>query len=183
MSNYIFQSDRLGFRNWQESDLAVFAEMNAHSEVMKHFPNALDQSESNSLLNRLQTHYADNGYTYFAVETLDQKEWIGFIGLVYQTYDSPFTPAVDIGWRLHPSAWGKGYATEGAKRCLEFAFEELQLQEVISVCTHSNANSEKVMQKIGMVKVGEFEHEKLSHFPHLQPCLAYSITKDQWSKR
>lgn len=62
---------------------------------------------------------------------METGELIGFIGLAYQTYESDFTPATDIGWRLKSSAWGKGYATEGAKRCLQYAFEDLKLEKVI----------------------------------------------------
>lgn len=90
-------------------------------------------------------------------------------------YETDFMPATDIGWRLKPSAWGKGYATEGAKRCLEFAFSELNLERIVSTCTISNKSSENVMKKIGMIKKGEFLHPKLSEFPNYEKCTWYEI--------
>jgi len=170
---YIFTSERLGLRNWLENDLEEFAKINADKEVMKHFPKTLTKDESLNLIKRLQNHYEKYNYTYFAVDILESGEFIGFIGLVYQTYESEFTPATDIGWRLKKSAWGKGYAPEGAKRCLDFAFNELKLDKIISTCTEKNYKSEKVMKKIGMKKVGGFNHPALTNYPEHGKCLCY----------
>ncbi len=177
---YIFQSQRLGFRNWLEEDVMEFAKMNADVDVMEHFPTTLTFEETAVFVDSLKCHYLKHGYTYFATETLEAEAFIGFIGLAFQSYPSDFTPAVDIGWRLRKSAWGKGYATEGAKRCLEFAFKQLPLEEVIATCTSANAKSEKVMEKIGMKKIGAFKHPKLQDYPDYETCLAYEIKKDWW---
>ncbi len=112
---YIFKSKRLGFRNWKKEDLNDFAEINSDIDVMEHFPKVLTQQETAEFIERLQLHYEEKGYNYFATEILDTGELIGFIGLAFQEYETEFTPATDIGWRLKKSAWGKGYATEGAK--------------------------------------------------------------------
>lgn len=172
---YIFKSQRLGFRNWTENDLTELSKLNADLEVMEHFPKTLTEKESAGLIRRFQNHYDKNGYNYFATEILDTGEFIGFIGLAYQEYETEFTPATDIGWRLKRSAWGKGYATEGAKRCLEFAFSELGLEKVVSTCTIGNKNSEKVMKKIGMSKKGEFNHPKLKEYPEYEKCIWYEL--------
>ena len=97
--------------------------------------------------------------------------------MAYQDFESEFTPNVDIGWRLKKTAWGKGYATEGAKKCLEIAFNELKLNKIIATCPLLNKNSEKIMKKIGMYKVGEFKHSKLTAYPEIQTCLLYEITR------
>ncbi len=172
---FSFTSERLGFRNWIENDRAEFALLNADPEVMAHFPNTLTTEASNALLDRLQDHFEHHGYTYFAVEILETGAFIGFIGMAYQDYESAVTPATDIGWRLKKSAWGKGYATEGAKRCLKYAFEEHALERIIATCTLQNKSSENVMQKIGMTRKGKFDHPKLENFPALKTCLWYEI--------
>jgi RimJ/RimL family protein N-acetyltransferase len=172
---YIFTSDRLGFRNWHAGDLAEFARMNADVDVMEHFPKPLTQHESAELMERLQDHYEKHGYTYFVAEIKKTGTFIGFIGLAYQEFETEFTPATDIGWRLKKAAWGKGYATEGAKRCLAFAFKDLKLERVISTCTISNTNSENVMRKIGMAKKGAFKHPELSEYPNVEQCIWYEI--------
>ena len=181
-TTYIFESKRLGFRNWHIEDLDEFAKLNADLDVMEFFPKPLTKSETLDFINRLQKHYDDKGYTYFAVEILETGELIGFIGLAYQEYKTEFTPATDIGWRLKTSAWGKGYATEGAKRCLDYTFNELQLTTIISVFTEKNTKSENIMKKIGMEKIGAFNHPKLKAHPEYEKCICYQITKAMWQK-
>ncbi|WP_375582793.1 GNAT family N-acetyltransferase [Cyclobacterium xiamenense] len=172
---YIFKSTRLGFRNWRSEDLEEFAEMNNDVEIMEHFPKPLSRTESEKLMKRMQVHYDKNGYTYFATERLDTGELIGFIGLAYQEYKAEFTPAIDIGWRLKKDAWGTGYATEGARRCLTFGFNELGIKKIVSTCTIGNKKSENVMKKIGMIKKGEFNHPELTEFPDFEKCIWYEI--------
>ncbi|SDZ92277.1 GNAT family N-acetyltransferase [Bizionia paragorgiae] len=180
--NYLFTSKRLGFRNWTASDLTEFASMNADKAVMKYFPEPLTTEETAELTKRLQKHYIKNGYTYYATDRLENGEFIGFIGFAFQEYHSKYTPAIDMGWRLKPSAWGYGYATEGAKRCLEFGFNDLGFKTIIAVCTENNRPSEKVMQKTGMTKLGAFNHPKLKDYPDYERCLCYKITKDKWQQ-
>ncbi|GAA0874566.1 GNAT family N-acetyltransferase [Wandonia haliotis] len=175
---YILKSKRLGFRNWTTEDVTEFAKINADPEVMEHFPKPLTEKETSELIERLQKHYEKHEYTYFATELLETGELIGFIGLAYQEYETVFNPSTDIGWRLKKSAWGKGYATEGAKRCLEFACTDLQLKRIISTCTVRNTRSENVMKKIGMNKKGEFNHPRLSDYPDFEKCVWYEFRNE-----
>ncbi len=172
---YLFKSERLGFRKWTKEDVAEFAKLNSDEEVMEHFPKTLSKKEVEALITALKNHYVENGFTYYATEILATKEFIGMIGLAFQEYKTEFTPAIDIGWRLKRTAWGKGYATEGAKRCLEYAFNELAIKKVISVCTIKNTNSEKVMKKIGMTKIGTFNHPELANYPDYEKHYCYEI--------
>ncbi|MEM9821562.1 MAG: GNAT family N-acetyltransferase [Bacteroidota bacterium] len=173
--NYLFKSERLGFRNWRQTDLSEFAALNADPDVMEHFPKPLTREETLAFIERLQKHYDQNGYNYFATEVLATGELIGFIGLAYQSYETVFTPATDIGWRLKKSAWGKGYATEGARRCLAHAFQDLHLDKVVATCTFENTKSENVMKKIGMIRKGTFLHPKLKDYPEYEKCIWYEI--------
>ncbi len=177
--NYIFKSERIGFRNWTNEDLDEFAILNSDEEVMEHFPKTLTSYEVRDLIIKLKKHFSENGFTYYAVEVLDSREFIGMIGLAFQEYKTRFTPAIDIGWRLNRKAWGKGYATEGAKRCLEYGFNELDIKKIISVCTINNRKSENVMKKIGMTKIGEFNHPELVNCPNYEKHYCYEITKKE----
>jgi RimJ/RimL family protein N-acetyltransferase len=172
---YLFNSERLGFRNWEKEDLDAFADLNADDAVMKHFPKPLTREETAAFIDRLIAHFDQYGYNYFAAEIIETGELIGFIGLAYQMYEAPFLPATDIGWRLKKSAWGKGFATEGARRCLEHAFEELKLEQVVSTCTLSNTGSESIMKKIGMKRMGEFDHPRLKEYLDYEKCVWYEI--------
>ncbi len=117
--DYIFTSQRLGFRNWLDSDLPKMAAINADEEVMRFFPSTQTKAKTEEFIKRMQAQFEKHGFCYFAVEILESKALIGFIGLSEQTYKADFTPCVDIGWRLGRTHWGKGYATEGAKRVLQ----------------------------------------------------------------
>lgn len=182
-NKYLFTSERLGFRNWQSNDLTAFANLNADLEVMEHFPRPLTTQETSDYIDRLQKHFNKYGYNYFATEILESGDLIGFIGLAYQDYVTEFSPAVDIGWRLKKSAWGQGFASEGAKRCLEYGFTTLDLDSIIATCTKNNARSENVMKKLGMKKIADFNHPKLKRFPAYEQCICYRLNKEEWQLR
>ena len=73
--------------------------------------------------------------------------------------------------------WGKGFATEGAKKYLQFAFNEIQLESIKSICPEINYKSENVMIKIGMKKTKCFNHPLLSEYKELERCVLYEIEK------
>jgi RimJ/RimL family protein N-acetyltransferase len=177
MRNYLFKSERLGFRNWLPEDTSKLALMNASKEVMEFFPSTKSLAETRIFIDRMTIQLAAKGYCYFAVDTLEDEQFIGFIGLSEQTFTADFTPCIDIGWRLDKVAWGKGYATEGARRCLKFAFEVLKLGELYSMAPSININSLKVMEKIGMTKIKTFEHPMLLDILRLKECLLYKILR------
>jgi RimJ/RimL family protein N-acetyltransferase len=175
MDDYIFTSERLGFRNWKTTDVNLLFEINTDENVMQFFPSIQTKEQTENFIDRMQNQYKEKGFCYFAVEIIETKEFIGFIGLSEQKFNSDFTPAIDIGWRLNSKFWHKGYATEGAKRCLEFGFYQLKLKEIIAIAPAINLPSIKVMQKIGLQKVKNFKHPLLKEFPELETCVLYSI--------
>ena len=173
MNSYIFISERLGFRGWKETDIDALFSINSNDKVMQYFPSKPNLKETKAFIIRMQKMYAINKYCYFAVEILATKEFIGFIGLCEQTYEIHFNPSIDIGWRMHPSFWGKGYATEGAKACLKYGFNQLNLDKIVAIAPEINTPSIKVMENIGMQKVEEFKHPLLKDNPELQTCVLY----------
>jgi RimJ/RimL family protein N-acetyltransferase len=175
---YLFTSERLGFRNWKESDLAPMAAISGDKEVMEFFPGPQTKEYTGDFIKRMQVEFDVKGHCYFAVERLDTKTFIGFIGLHEQTFESDFTPCIDIGWRLDKKVWNKGYATEGAKRCLDFAFNELNLDRVYSITPAVNVKSERIMEKIGMHKVKNFIFDLLKDDDRLKDCVLYNINKE-----
>ena len=179
MSNYLFQSERLGFRKYTEADVPLIIAMNQDEEVMRFFPFCPSPEDTKAFMERMNKTCDEKGYCYFAVDRLDTNQLIGFIGLLDQSYEAPFTPCTDIGWRLMKEHWHKGFATEGALACLEYGFHRCGLKEVISTAPSINIPSLSVMQKIGMTKVGEFEHPRLSDYPHIRTCEYYSIKKSE----
>ena len=173
---HLFKSKRLGFRNWLASDIDNMSKINLDEKVMEFFPHTISRDQTIKFIKRMQNQYDENGFCYFAANKLENNEFIGFIGLSEQTFEAEFTPCLDIGWRLASKEWNKGYATEGALRCLEFAFNDLKLDRVCSFAPKINTKSEDIMVKIGMTKLYEFEHPKLID-DRLKACVLYEKVK------
>lgn len=177
--NYLFTSERLGFRNWTESDIPLMAAINSNPNVMEFFPSVQDSEQTQRFIKRMQGQFEEKDYCYFAVDALETDTFIGFIGLSDKDFESDFTPAVDIGWRLSEAHWKKGYATEGALACLNYSFKKLQLEKIIATTPAINLKSEEVMKKIGMKKVKNFDHPLLLDDERLKDCLLYEIIKSR----
>ncbi len=173
MTEYILKTDRLGLRNWCDDDIAPFHAMSNDPEVMRFFPKTLSMEETESFIARMQRHFAEHGFCYFAVDVLETSQFIGMTGLLHQDFESDYTPCVDIGWRLQRDAWGRGFATEGAQACLDFAFNRIGLKEVYSFAPLTNTASEVVMKKIGMQYLGQFRHPRIMDYPAIRDCVVY----------
>lgn len=130
-------------------------------------------------MDRMNAQFQKLSYCYWAVDLLESKQLIGFIGLSQPDFTADFLPNVDIGWRLDPQFWNKGYATEGAQRCLHFGKENLGLKKVIAIAPKVNLPSTRVMEKIGFHRKGEFVHPKLDLHSPLQPCLWFATSLKQ----
>ena len=168
------ETERLILRDYMESDIHPLVEMNADERVMEYFPKTLSVEESLEVLERIKAEILECGFSFFAVERKEDKKFIGFVGLHKVTFDADFTPAIEIGWRLISEVWGRGYAPEAALGCLEFARKELGLDEVISFTSLFNKKSQRVMEKVGMSFVKEFDHPKV---PEGHPLVRHVLYK------
>lgn len=173
------ETERLLLRNWQPEDLQPFSLINQDPIVMKHFPNTLDLKQTQALVERIEKHFSEHGYGLYACILKETQQCIGFVGLNQPSFDAPFMPAVEIGWRLAFDCHGKGYATEAARQILNFAFTELGLDEVISFTVPANKPSIRVMEKIGMIRDlnGDFFHPALPAGHPLKLHVLYRLTK------
>ncbi len=176
---YLFTSERLGFRTWQDSDLAPMQALNQDPAVLEFFPALKTLEETAAFVERMQHDMAARGYCFFAVDTLVDKAFIGFIGLSQHTYLEEQGTVTEIGWRLQRRSWNQGYATEGAKACLRYGLEQLHLPAIYAATPLINVKSQRVMQKIGMEFLQEFREAGLESAPHLNPCVLYVIATEQ----
>jgi RimJ/RimL family protein N-acetyltransferase len=124
---------------------------------------------------------SERGWGFWAAETKETGQLIGFIGLSVPADGHPFLPCVELGWRLARNHWGNGYATEGARACLKVAFELLDLPEVIATTARGNLRSSAVMARLGMRgPETTFEHPGVPmDSPHRMHVL-YRISQAQW---
>ena len=177
----ILQTPRLILRTWEDSDIEPFSAMNQDPEVMKFFPSLLTPEESASRVDWQRRHFQEHGFCCYAMELKSTGEFIGFVGLAVPLFEAPFMPAVEIGWRIARSHWNQGYATEAAKYVLSHAFNDLNLQEVVSFTAVPNKTSQRVMEKIGMTHdpKDDFDHPKLAEGHPLKRHVLYRITAAQ----
>lgn len=178
------RSERLCLRQWRAEDHAPFAALNADARVTRFLGSALDRAQSDALAHRIQDEMRRRGFGLWAAERTDlpDRPFIGFIGLAVPRFEAAFTPCVEVGYRLASEHWGLGLATEGARRVLEFAFQELQLEAVVSFTTRTNAASRRVMEKLGLryQPDEDFEHPSLAPDHPLRPHVLYRIVAAEW---
>ena len=177
----MLQTQRLILRDWQQSDLEPFAQMNADAEVMRYFPATLSRSESDALVKRIEHHHQAHGFGLWAVEERSTGAFIGLIGLNVPTFEAHFTPTVEVGWRLAKVFWGKGYATEGARSAIYYGFEVIGLTEIVSFTAQLNLRSIAVMKRLGMTQTqtDDFNHPGLPSGHPLQMHVLYRLNRNQ----
>ncbi len=179
MKLYDVTTQRLGLRKWVDTDLEPFAKMNRDKDVMKFFPALLSENDTIGMIKRIKTHFDKNGFGLFAVDKIATGNFIGFTGFSIPTFESSFTPCVEIGWRYKKDTWGQGFATEAAMACLHYGFDVLHFEKVVSFTSVLNTNSEKVMKRIGMEHAGFFDHPKIEKAHPLCRHVLYQITRDK----
>jgi RimJ/RimL family protein N-acetyltransferase len=152
---------------------------------MRYLPGPLSREQSDAMVDRIKAHFDKHEFGFWAVEVRGVTHFAGFIGLAIPRFEAPFTPCVEIGWRLASDQWGKGYATEGALAALRYGFERLQLDEIVSMTVPENIASRRVMEKIGLKHdpSGDFDHPMYPARPHLCRHVLYRGTAAALSER
>jgi len=176
-----FETERLFLRQWRPADREPFAAMGEDPRVMEFFPALLSRAESDAAADRFESLLAERGWGFWAVERKATGRFIGFVGLNVPAAELPFSPCVEIGWRLAFDAWEQGFATEAARGSLHVGFETLGLDEIVAFTAVGNARSRAVMLRLGM-------HEDAATFPHprvpegspLREHCLYRLSREEW---
>ncbi len=181
----MLRTPRLILREWRAADVAPFAALNRDPEVMEHFPALLSPEESAASAERAQAHIARHGFGFWAVEAPGVAPFIGFVGLAQVSFEAPFTPAVEIGWRLARAYWGQGYATEAARAAVADGFGRLDLAEIVAFTVPGNWRSRRVMERLGAIRdqVGDFDHPRLPEGHPLRPHVLYRLRREASCER
>lgn len=176
------RTSRLLLRRWRAADREPFARMGTDPAVMEFMPKLLDRAESDAAVDRIEAHFAARGFGFWAVEEPDGEPFIGFVGLLIPSFEAHFTPAVEIGWRLARSTWGKGYATEAAREACRFAFEDLKLSSIVSMTVPTNLRSQRVMTKLGMTRdpADDFDHPRVPEGNPMRRHVLYRLSAARW---
>jgi len=181
------RTERLLLRDWRESDLEPFAELNSDPIAMEHFPSTLTTAQSAEMIEAQRARWSDDGLGWWAVEDLADGEFVGAVGPMRVTFDAPFNDAgarlVEVGWRLRRQVWGRGYAPEGARAAISWAFQDPSLDEILSFTVVDNDRSRRVMEKLGMTHDpdGDFEHPRVPDGSPLRRHVLYRLQRTSWA--
>jgi RimJ/RimL family protein N-acetyltransferase len=171
----MLQTERIILREWRDEDLIPFAALNADPRVMEFFPKTLSRVESDTMAELIREGIATRGFGLWALEIVDVSDFAGFTGLSVPRYETPFTPCVEIAWRLAFDHWGHGYASEAARAVLNYGHQQLGLREIVSFTAEINLRSRRVMERVGMRFCPEesFDHPLISPGDRLSKHVLY----------
>ena len=181
------RTERLILRNWEARDRELFHRINSDERVMEFFPFRRSRAETDAKMDEFRSWIEEDGYGFAAAEIAATGECIGFVGIT-GTEDIDVLPAgtIEIGWRLAPEFWGKGYVTEAAEAWLAYGFETLDLNEIVSFAVYENHRSTAVMKRLGMRfdPASDFDHPDIpdSH-PALKRHVLYRLSRKDWQAR
>jgi len=179
----VIDTPRLTLRAWREADREPFAAMNADPAVMEFFPAPQARAQCDAMIDGWNTQLALEGWSNWAVERRDTGELAGFVGLTRPVRVLPFTPCVEVGWRLARAHWGRGYASEAARAALGHGFDA-GLAEIVSYTAKVNSRSRAVMERLGMRDTREdFDHPALPGGHLLRPHCLYRLGAADWRAR
>jgi ribosomal-protein-alanine N-acetyltransferase len=155
--NHILETDRLFLREWNIKDSENLYQLNLNPNVVKYTGDKAFESiaEAENFLANYKD-YEINGFGRWAVNTKSNGEFLGWCGLKYVKELNE----TDIGFRFFEEHWNKGFATESAKACLKYGFENLNLKTIIGRAMAENVASQKVLEKIGMNYEREFNFDE-----------------------
>ena len=176
-------TDRLLLREWLPEDREPFARLNGDPRVMEFLSRGtLDRAGSDEMIDRIEARWRTDGHGQWAVERRADATFIGFVGLAAPTFEAPFTPCVEIGWRLAAEAWGHGYATEAARAALRFGFDDVGLDEIVSFTVPANVRSRAVMERLGMTRdpADDFDLPSLADGHELRRHVLYRLGRAAW---
>jgi RimJ/RimL family protein N-acetyltransferase len=154
------RSARTLLRAWRDDDLPAWVAMNADPEVRRYFSSVQTETEALAEAGRARANLARRGWGMWALEIPGQLPFAGMVGLNVPSFEAPFMPVVEMGWRLPRAAWGQGWASEAAAAAAAFGFDVLGLDELVAFTTLSNQPSRRVMTRLGM------QHDPAEDFDH-----------------
>src|SRR2546423_12254755 len=170
MQEVSLETERLLLRWFRETDFPQYLAMSTDPEVLKCLGGKPQtEIEAWKSMAAFMGHWFFRGYGVWAVEEKSSRKLIGRIGFM----DPAGWPGFELGWTLARESWGKGYATEGARRAMEYAFNEMGREHVISLIHPQNKNSIRVAERLGEKPEGETEVSGIG-------VLIYGISRDTW---
>ena len=145
-------------RQWNDSDLGPFAQMNADPDVMRYFLAPLTHAEAVDAFVSMRAALDQRGWGIWAVEV--DGDFAGMVGLHSPGWHLPFSPCTEVLWRLRKEYWGLGIAFAAASQAVEIGFSKVGLSEIVAFTTPPNLRSIRLMERLGFDRdlEGDFDH-------------------------
>ncbi len=170
-----FETSRLILRPITQNDFDSWYEILSDAHTMRHYPKPYDAAGVQRWIDWTLNNYRQYGFGLWAVTLKENRKFIGDCGITMQNINGQMLP--EIGYHIHKAYWRKGYASEAALKCMEYAFDTLHFPAVYSYMTSANAASYGVAVKNGMQLIEEYEDDQ--HVPHR----VYAMTMAEWQRR
>ena len=149
-----------------QSDYTALCKILQDKDVMYAYEHPFSDTEAQDWLNKQLARYENDGFGLWAVVLKETDEMIGQCGLTMQDIEG--RQVVEVGYLFQKAFWHKGYCTEAAMACKEYAFERLNIDEVYSIIRDNNLPSQRVAKRNGMAVSGSFvKHYYGIDMPHL----------------
>ena len=171
------ETPRLLLREWRDTDREAFAAIVGDPHVMRFYPATRSRAEADAWIDKMIAGLANGTAHFLAVERKSDGAMLGLTGTADINFPIPTEPKLEIGWVLGKDYWGQGYAPEAARAGLEHAFTQLRAPEVAAFTARVNLPSQRVMQKLGLVRDphADFEHPRIAEGHPLRPHVLYRI--------
>lgn len=160
---------RLSFRCMTDADLDNMCHLLGDSDVMRYYPHPKSSDEVQRWISWSRANYAEHGFGLWIIEDKDGGAFIGDCGLTWQSVDDE--KVLEIGYHVLADQQGKGYATEAATACLQYAEANLAVPMVTAIINPENLPSRRVAEHLGMTLW------KTTHEPDGTPIVVYARTK------
>jgi RimJ/RimL family protein N-acetyltransferase len=184
MAEVVAETERLRLRGWGPGDREEFVRHLNTPSVMRWLGGVQDEATYNAAFDRIDGFQRDFGHTFWIVERKSDGALLGFCGL--KRVNAPGGEALhgdfEIGWRLREDAWGQGYAKEAAIASLDLAFGRYGAAHVIAITVPGNADSQKLMRRLGMRLRPdlEFVDTRFDDPGELNPSIIHRIDATEW---
>ena len=158
-------TEHLLLQRWRRDHAAGLADVNASPEVMRFLNGGtpLTRVESTMVSDRVLRHWDDYRFGLWAVVEKEPGRMVGFAGICHPLWFPAWAKGVEVGWRLHVDAWGRGYATEAGREALRAGFEERGLKEIVAFVHPDNHRSAAVAERLGMKHEDRVPHPDRPH--------------------
>ena len=167
MGKVILETERLLLREMEDEDFPALCRMLQDPQVMYAYEHAVSDEEAWAWLGRQQERYARDGIGLWAVVEKSGGKMVGQCGLTWQDRGQGEL-GMEVGYLLEKAAWHRGYATEAARACRDYAFRRLGQKEVFSIIRDNNLPSQAVARRNGMEVRGRLiKHYYGMDMPHL----------------